>query len=610
MRLLWFVLLFPLLSMAQVVEVPDEMYFLDTKINIKRSAKADIANSVAQLRKNKTYYQAKLDRVDAYFPIIERIFQQENIPEDFKFLAVQESSLVSDAVSTSQAVGYWQFKRESAMENGLRVDKLVDERKNISASTRAAANYLRKSNVLFRNWIYSLQSYNVGFGGTQRSVDPKYYGATEMDIDDDTHWYVKKCIAHKLAFGDEEGKNTAPPLFLFEYSNTKGRSWLDLSQELQVEEGKLREYNKWLNHHTIPEDRDYIVIVPAAYIEKDAIAAKVNAAPRSQDVAVAPAVRVNVKPLPEPKELSARAQSMYPGDKPVFVLHNELEAIKAKQGDDINKLAIQAGISRDRFLRYNDLRVFDQIEPNTYYYIEAKRRKSNVLFHVVQPGQTLRDVSQQYGVTISALVRKNRMAKGEPLQPGRELWLKSRRPEEVPVKIVSLPKPLVKKEAPVQPTVRKDAPVIQPVVKPVSPTDTTKVLVNPTPVTPTPVVPVVVKETVKASNHPYIVYKDTTHTVQQGQTLFAIARLYNTKVDSLKAWNTIDSTGVKIDQVLHVKKQIIQQRQGYTIHTVAPGETMYRISDLYKVNVHKIQEWNDKSDFTLSVGEILYIKKQ
>jgi membrane-bound lytic murein transglycosylase D len=585
MRFILLLLVLPFLTLAQTVDVPDEMVFLETKIHIKNSAKDKIAESIAVLKKHKGYYQTKLDRIDAYFPIVERVFAREGVPEDFKFLVVQESSLVSDAVSTSNAVGFWQFKRESAMELGLRVDDLVDDRKNISASTKGAAAYFKRSNAVFDNWIYTLQSYQVGLGGTQRSVDPQYYGAKEMDIDGDTYWYILKCIAHKLAFGEEEGKNSTPPLVLLEYGNCKGKTWNDLAEELQVEEGKLREYNKWLNHHTVPDDKDYYVTVPVGYMEKEAMVTKIGELSKYT-------LAEDIKPFIGKAKVNPKAEEMYPGLTPVFVMHNGLRAIQAQKGDDINKLAIQAGISRKRFLRYNDLRVFEEVSPKEYYYVEMKKHKSEVLFHVAKLGETLRDISQKYGVTVSAILNKNRMKRNEPLQPGRELWLKNKRPKEVAIKIVPLPTPVIKKPEP--------KPEMAPVVK-----DTTRIL-------PKPVLTISttqVQEVATTPPLPRIYFKDTTHIVQQGQTVSYIARLYNTRPDSIKAWNAIDSTGLKVSQVLYVKKRVVEPLPGFLVHTVAPGETMYRISDLYKVPVQKIQEWNNKPDFTLSTGDILFIKK-
>ena len=630
MRLLFLLFFFPFYCFSQTIQVPDEMYFMGMKIYIKGDAKSEIATNIASLKRNRAYFQTKLDRIDAYFPIIERIFEAENVPEDFKFLVVQESALTSDAVSKSNAVGFWQFKRESAIESGLRIDELVDERKNISSSSRGAAIYLKKSNAVFNNWIYTLQSYNVGLGGTQRSVDTRYYGANEMEIDANTHWYILKCIAHKLAFGEEEGKNTTPPIVLFEYSNSSGKTFQDIAQELQVDESKLKEYNKWLNHHTIPDDKVYTVTIPTTYLESENVANKVGSnvyiASTSKHIDGSPVIKPDVKPLPEPKKISNKAEEMYPGDKPVFVLHNGLEAIKAKQGDDINKLAIQAGVSRNKFLKFNDLRIFDQLMPNEFYYIENKQNKANALFHIARQGETLRDVSQSYGITIQAIIRKNRIKKGEPLQPGRELWLRNRRPEEVPIKIVQLTKPASKPSIVKKPIILKrdsTSLVIKPeiVVSTVSTqSNTTSSETKSEKEIPT-LEPSITKEVpvqekrssqsiISTGIFPKVYYRDTNHIVQQKENIYSISRLYSTRPDSIRSWNAIDSTGIKIDQILKVKKLVVEQSPDFKVHIVASGETMYRISDLYKVPVQKIQEWNKKNDFSLSAGDILFIKKQ
>ena len=85
-----------------------------------------------------SFLDAKLERMQWYFPIIERILEQENMPDDIKFISVMESSLIPDALSTSGAVGYWQFKDITATELGLRINRNVDQRKNIISASHAA----------------------------------------------------------------------------------------------------------------------------------------------------------------------------------------------------------------------------------------------------------------------------------------------------------------------------------------------------------------------------------------------------------------------------------------------------------------------------------------
>ena len=72
-----------------------------------------------------------------YFPMIERVFAEEGIPETLKFVAVIESGLNPRAVSHAEAGGMWQFLEETGQRYGLRAnDRFHPER-----STRAAARF-------------------------------------------------------------------------------------------------------------------------------------------------------------------------------------------------------------------------------------------------------------------------------------------------------------------------------------------------------------------------------------------------------------------------------------------------------------------------------------
>lgn len=155
-------LLLPLLVLAQGVTVPKNIYFADIHLNISDGAQAEIQKKVDALHRNQTYFKIKVDLADAYFPVIERVFKEEGVPDDFKYLALQESGLIGDAISTSNAVGYWQFKREAALDFNLRMDKVVDERRHIIEASRGAALYFKRSNNYYNNWFNSLLSYYLG----------------------------------------------------------------------------------------------------------------------------------------------------------------------------------------------------------------------------------------------------------------------------------------------------------------------------------------------------------------------------------------------------------------------------------------------------------------
>jgi len=176
-----------LVSLAQApMMVPSEMEFAGIKLKISEGAKREIEETLDLLTRSQYHFQLKADRSNLYMHFVEEVLKQEGIPDDFKYLAIQEGEFIADAVSTSNAVGFWQFKKATAQELGLRVDNLVDERKHIIASTIGATKYFKRSNFVFDNWLLSLQSYLQGLTGTQRSVPEKYYGARKMDVNKKT----------------------------------------------------------------------------------------------------------------------------------------------------------------------------------------------------------------------------------------------------------------------------------------------------------------------------------------------------------------------------------------------------------------------------------------
>jgi membrane-bound lytic murein transglycosylase D len=69
-------------------------------------------------------------RAHRWFPVIEPILKQNNIPDDFKYLAVAESN-ISNVVSPSHAEGFWQFLKPTGQKYGLEITEEVDERYNL-----------------------------------------------------------------------------------------------------------------------------------------------------------------------------------------------------------------------------------------------------------------------------------------------------------------------------------------------------------------------------------------------------------------------------------------------------------------------------------------------
>lgn len=95
------------------------------------------------------------------------------------------------------------------------------------------------------------------------------------------------------------------------------------------------------------------------------------------------------------------------------------------------------------------------------------------------------------------------------------------------------------------------------------------------------------------------------HTVQQGETLFSIAKQYDITVSDLRNWNNLEaSSSLSIGQVLQVSPPATDDT---ITHVVQPGETLFAISRKYNVTIAEIQQWNDLAGPELSVGSELTI---
>lgn len=97
-----------------------------------------------------------------YMPIFEEALDAYNLPLELKYLPVIESALNPTARSHVGAVGLWQFMLSTAKRYNLKVNSLVDERRDIVKSSYAAAHYLSDLYKLYNDWNLVIAAYNCG----------------------------------------------------------------------------------------------------------------------------------------------------------------------------------------------------------------------------------------------------------------------------------------------------------------------------------------------------------------------------------------------------------------------------------------------------------------
>jgi membrane-bound lytic murein transglycosylase D len=102
-------------------------------------------------------------------PHVRRAMRERGVPEDLKALPHVESSYNPNAHSHAGAAGLWQFMRPTA-RLFMRVDHIVDERRDPFVSSEAAAKLLRSNYERLGTWPLGITAYNHGPGGLARAV--------------------------------------------------------------------------------------------------------------------------------------------------------------------------------------------------------------------------------------------------------------------------------------------------------------------------------------------------------------------------------------------------------------------------------------------------------
>ena len=228
-----------------------------------------------ELLKN-TYWQSNTlllhKRAQKYFPEIESILKEYQVPSDLKYLALVESGL-ENLISPAGAAGFWQIMKGTAKEFDMEVNSEIDERYHLEKSTILACKFLLAGKEKFGSWTLAAAAYNMGRTGLQKQINIQkvntYY---DLQLNKETSRYVFRILAVKdiienpkyygFQFRDKDLYQRVPTYSVCVDSAVS--DWADFAHQQEINYKILKRYNPWLrkNYLTNSKRKVYKIDIP------------------------------------------------------------------------------------------------------------------------------------------------------------------------------------------------------------------------------------------------------------------------------------------------------------------------------------------------------------
>ncbi len=385
-----------------------------------------------------------------YFPLYEQILDEQGLPLEFKYLSIVESALNPAAVSRVGATGLWQFMLATGRMYNLKVNTLIDERRDPVKSTYAACQYFKDMYGIYNDWLLVIAAYNCGAGNVNRAIarsgGKKTFWEISPYLPRETRGYVPAFIAvtYLLNYPAEHNLSpVAPDLTYFETDTVmvdQKMSLRDIAAAIDVPLEVLSYLNPVYKKGIIPDSQEPMMLrLPSSKI--NTYLANVDQIYQKNELTTAALFVSSIKEesgLGSTGDLVKKRHHIRSGE--------HLQAIANKYHCSVNDLKRWNNLHSSHLKAGNYLTVYVKGSQKTDVKtasvktqkptqktsqmagkaisqsattsasketssIKSTNQNTHIVYHIVQPGDTLWDIAQRYdGVTVQQIIEANRLS--------------------------------------------------------------------------------------------------------------------------------------------------------------------------------------------------------